>query len=402
MRVSDLRCQTSPRDPAAWRVSARVDRLGAPPGRLWFDLSGCAREAAASQWREGLAEVFLAAVLPQAAADAATHGDAALVIEAPVSAILAERAERVSAAWARLRPGMAPVALRPTGLHLLPPVTEPPPLLALGLDLAGLYSFGRRREDGGPQDDLLAVLPEAPPHVHRPRAGRLAAFARRHDRRLHLVVSNLTALHPVHAGQEGAALTRGALVAAAGHLLGRRAARLVVPTPLEAFAPGPRAQLAALEPLLGSERLRLVPHGGGLSPADRLRWLVEETELAGWLHVCTRHPLVNCGRCAACRSTMLALDALDQVEGPAFDWSGWRRDGETDWDGEAVDATALRGVMSLAADRGRGDLVALGRRWLHDQGGRPPAAPRGPGAWLPFLGRRRPATGPGRGARRDH
>lgn len=108
----------------------------------------------------------------------------------------------------------------------------------------------------------------------------------------------------------------GAALAAVAHLLAPHFSRVYVPaTQTYAFL-APLGSHPLLDPLWSSEDVELVHDGLEASRLDKLAVVASEPAARHWLRVCweNRNGAYNCGRCEKCLRTMVALDALGELD----------------------------------------------------------------------------------------
>jgi hypothetical protein len=104
----------------------------------------------------------------------------------------------------------------------------------------------------------------------------------------------------------------GAALAAVAHLLAPLADTFVVPASDTYATLSAHGSHPLLDPLWSSEAVTIDHHGCEASRIDKVRSFGEEDagpDPLSWLRVCWRNPggAYNCGRCAKCVSTMVAL-----------------------------------------------------------------------------------------------
>jgi hypothetical protein len=357
MRVDDIETTPSPDRPTHARLRATVTYDdGHAPESYWFDVPGNLADESA---RTG--DPWLTALLPLAA----TLGEP-LRIPLPVDATLLDGAEQITRIWSSWYPQIARprVEAEPDDRSRSAAADTAAAFFSGGVD--SFFTLLRVR------DDVTAI--ERPPvrsvvtvHGFDVPLHNSGAFARMRSRFDDVVGEcGVTAIDVATnlritrwARAPWGRLAHGCALAAIAHVLRTYSTVYIAATggyrDLHPWGSHPLT-----DPLLSTERTRIVHDGAAFTRVEKTRLLTTSNAAMRTLRVCWKSESdENCGRCNKCLRTMLILEllgALDRCE--TFDAS---RVGIVAASrilcAEPWDFRELRDIRALATERGRPDLA---------------------------------------------
>ena len=315
MRLLRIDIDRSPDRPAATRLSGVVrydDPRGGPAEETyWYDVP----DAFASSISDS-GNPWLAGLLPVAVA----FGEP-LVLSRPVDPLLLDNAPELMAIWHYWYPHREPVAVEADVLDTVAPPGGP--ARTASFFSGGVDSFHTALAPRHvPVDDLLLVLGTfdlASGHdaaYERVRA-KMQAAADAIGRTLVAVTTNqmktrMAACDPKY-------LAGGAMLAAVALALEGRYSRVLASASTDPGWFGPLAGHPYLTPLHSTRRTRFVEEGFGCSRVAKTEIVARNDDALAALRACFMSgDETNCGECAKCIRTMIALEALGVLGRASF------------------------------------------------------------------------------------
>lgn len=356
MDLRRVRREESPRDRGCLRLTGEVvfDTPGLAAQELWFEVPG---EHAGDVSKLG--DAWLACLL----ALAARRGETLRLCE-PVDGQLLRSAHELLRIWACWYPPMRQVAIEAAARSA---ASESDGRRTASVFSGGVDSFFTAIDGGEPDrvDDLITIPgfgirrdDEAVASVR----DSLSAAADALGKTLVVVRTNVTAGAGLGYPWE---LSHSGVLAAAGLLLERRYARVLIPSThgYGYLAPGGSHPLT--DPLFSTAQTQIIHHGSAYSRAAKLERIAGERVVQRSLQVCVMRSDRNCGVCRKCYCTMLHLDVLGLLPAyrDAFPIAAYDAGAVATIDSEGWDVRSyLECVRERAEQRGRADVAAAIRR----------------------------------------
>ena len=312
MRLCGVEIGPSPDRPETTRLTGMVTlgRSGAPEP-YWFEVP-----SEIAPVREPSGNPWLACLLPLAF----WLGEP-LEIGARIDRRLRESVDELLRVWHGWFPGHLPIDVRA-------PVSEgpgDPAMRTCSLFSGGVDSFFtvlRRESVGfdshlGPIDELLHVwgfdYPSSAFATFSHVRSRLEPAAAEFGKPLVVVRTNLRETR--WQATPWATLSHGCALAAAALVLEERYGTALIPATHTTDWRGPWGSAPRTDPLLSTDRTRIVHDGADRSRVEKTRVVARSSVALGALRVCYRHGASeNCGACSKCLRTMATLELLGALD----------------------------------------------------------------------------------------
>ncbi len=304
MKVSNIRIE--PRPEGRVRLLADVSYQRAKQNEtIWFevdDIFGSAISLDADPW--------ICCLLPLAA----LWGEI-IEVDAYGSRELVEHAYQISSVWRGWYPNLRPfnIAVKGFSDKQAPEAGQSGVFFSGGVDS---FFTALHVANDTPPLDLIQVwgfdIPLSNRNARDGRYSRTQRLAQEWNKDLIEVATNLrlTMFRFANWGR----LSHGCALAAVAHALSNRLNCILISASYDNRSLIPWASHPVIDPLLGSEKMRIIHYGAAFRRIDKIAFLTNHQIALDNLHVCYKEgDDKNCGVCEKCLRTMVALDLFGKL-----------------------------------------------------------------------------------------